>query len=560
MMKSKNNYYFFDIYSQRASLYYNNHERIGTYFGLFLTIIYVLSSLIIFIIYLIRVMQRLDITIYGSTMYSQEMPSVNINNNNFYFAFGLEDPINTKRFIDESIYYPQIIFLDNAKINGEFQNIYNLSLDYERCNVENFGNNYQHLIKSELNNSYCLKNFNQNLKLAGGYKYEEMSYITIKIFPCKNTSENKNHCKPQKEIDNYLTTAHLSILIKDLGLNPSNYSFPVIPTFQDLFFTIDKRLYQNYILNFGITEIHTDIGLFTQDRKIQKYLQFRQSYHNIFLRETEEDIEGNDLCVVQLKLDDTIVIHTRQCMKIYEVFSKIGGLMQLIYTIFQLISILVNKFNLELKIINSIFKFNLQQKKMGLKFKSLDIDSKNIFGSNKHLIFSSKKTLINLDNNDNSKQNLFTKKNISSSSFSFKVSGNKNIMECHSNKIQFPKNNNLNNEDIKRNTLKSNENFPKVNSFIKEKDDKNETIEFNDNISLNLINYFCHKNKKKDIIELFNLGNYFLRKRMDIVHVFSLLLITEKIFLKTYKNQIYSIYKENQIVNTRKMERKLFSK
>ncbi len=67
MMKSKNNYYFFDIYSQRASFYYNNHERIGTYFGLFLTIIYVLSSLIIFIIYLIRVMQRLDITIYGTT-------------------------------------------------------------------------------------------------------------------------------------------------------------------------------------------------------------------------------------------------------------------------------------------------------------------------------------------------------------------------------------------------------------------------------------------------------------------------------------------------------------
>jgi hypothetical protein len=245
-------------------------------------------------------------------------------------------------------------------------------------------------------------------------------------------------------------------------------------------------------------------------------------------------------------------------MKIYEVFSKIGGLMQLIYTIFQLISILVNKFNLELKIINSIFKFNLQQKKMGLKFKSLDLDSKNIFGSNKHLIFSSKKPYLN---NDNSKQNLVTKKNISSASFSLNASGNKNIMECHSNKIRFSKDNNSNNEDIKRNSLKSNENFPKINPFLKkEKEDNNEELEFNDNISLNLINYFCHKNKKKDIIELFNLGNYFLRKRMDIVHVFSLLLITERILLKTYKNQIYSIYKENQTVNTKKMERKLISK
>ena len=134
-------------------------------------------------------------------------------------------------------------------------------------------------------------------------------------------------------------------------------------------------------------------------------------------------------------------------------------------------------------------------------------------------------------------------------------------MECHSNKIRFSKDNNSNNEDIKRNSLKSNENFPKINPFLKkEKEDNNEELEFNDNISLNLINYFCHKNKKKDIIELFNLGNYFLRKRMDIVHVFSLLLITERILLKTYKNQIYSIYKENQTVNTKKMERKLISK
>jgi hypothetical protein len=485
-------------------------------------------------------------------MYSQEIPSVNINNNNFYFAFGLEDPINTKRFIDESIYYPQITFVNNVKIDGEFQNLYNLSLDYERCYEDNFGNNYQHLIKKELNNSYCLKNFDQNLKLSGGYKYEEISYITIKIFPCKNTTENQNHCKPQKEIDYYLTTTHLSILFKDLGLNPSNYSFPVVPIFQDLLFTIDKRLYQNYILNFGITEIHTDIGLFTQKMKIEKYLQFRQSYHNIFLRETEEDIKGNDnLCEIQLKLEDTIIIQTRQSMKIYEVFSKIGGLMQLIYTIFQLISILVNKFNLELKIINSIFKFNLQEMKMGLKFKSLDLDSKNIFGSSKQLIFSSRKSWVNLDN-DNSKQKIFSQKNISSASISLNASRYKNIMESHSNRLKFIKNSNFNKEDIKSNSIKSNKNKPKINPFIKEKEDRKEIIEFNDNISLNLINYFCYKNKKKDIIELFNLGNYFLRKRMDIVHVFSLLLITERILLKTYKNQIYSIYKENQTVNTKK--------
>ena len=36
-MESKFNLLFFDIYSKRASFYYNNHEKIGSYLGLFLT-------------------------------------------------------------------------------------------------------------------------------------------------------------------------------------------------------------------------------------------------------------------------------------------------------------------------------------------------------------------------------------------------------------------------------------------------------------------------------------------------------------------------------------------
>ena len=48
-------------------------------------------------------------------------------------------------------------------------------LDVERCKEENFGKNYQHFfIKGELNSSYCLKDFNYNLTLAGGYKYEQI--------------------------------------------------------------------------------------------------------------------------------------------------------------------------------------------------------------------------------------------------------------------------------------------------------------------------------------------------------------------------------------------------
>ena len=558
-MNSNYNYFFFDIFSKRLGFYYNNNEKIGSMFGLIFTALYIFISLAISFYHLILSFQRKEIKVFDATIYSQKMPAINLDSNNLYFAFGLEDPHTLNRYIDESIYYPQILYIEKIKINNEFKTIFEKNLDYERCKEENFGKNYQHLfIKGELNNSYCLKDFNYNLTFVGGFKYEKMNYIIIKIFPCKNSSENNNHCKPQEEIDNYLTSVYFSILVKDFGLNPLNHTFPVSPTIHDLYTTIDKRLYRNFILNFGITEVHTDAGLFLDKIKKEEYLQFRQTYQNFFFKDEKEDLNENELCIVQLRLEDTIVVQLRQYTKITEIFSKIGGYMQLIYTVFSLILLLINRFHSELKIINSIFKFNLKENKMGLKFKSLDLDSKNIFSSNKNLIFTSKRSLNKLDN-DNSKNKLFKiENNKSIISSGLNISDNKRISDCQSNQIKFSKKNLNNLDDNKINTSKSYKNFPIINGFINDEEDKNDIIEFKDNISLNIFYYyFCrHKNKKiRNYIELYDLGYSFYRKRLDIVHVFSLLLITEKVFIKNYKNQIDTLYKENELLQTKRFKK-----
>ena len=130
-MSSKFNYFFFDMYSNRASFFYNNQEKIGSLFGLFLTIIYISTSLIILIYYLIFVFQRKEVKVYDTSIYDQEMPEIYIDSNNLYFAFGIEDPVNSLRYIDETIYYPQVLFIDRIKINGKFVTITKKSLEIE---------------------------------------------------------------------------------------------------------------------------------------------------------------------------------------------------------------------------------------------------------------------------------------------------------------------------------------------------------------------------------------------------------------------------------------------
>jgi hypothetical protein len=543
----KINYLYFDMYSKRASFFYNNQEKIGSYFGLFLTILYILCLLLLFFYNLILTVKRKEIKVYDSSIYAQKMPSITINSDNLYFAFGVEHPKTNLRFIDETIYYPQILFIDRVKQNGEFKTITKKVLDVERCKEENFGKNYQHLfIKGELNSSYCLKDFNYNLTLAGGYKYEQMSYIRIKLFQCTNTSENNNHCKSQEEIDQYLTNGYFSILVKNFGLNPSNYSFPVLPTLQDLYTTIDKRLYRNFVINFGITEIHTDNGLINQNINIQKYLQYRQTIDSFSFANEDGIKNGKEFCIAQLRLDDNIFIQKRAYTKISEICSRIGGYMQLLYAAFSLISIFINKITNEVKIINSIFKFNIKKKRMILRFNNLkELESSNV------LIMPLRKSItkikgfefvnkskLNLIKEVNNETNICNSdnKNMKNTQSSNMNSNNENFVEKINinNNIKNIKNNNkLNLYAIKKEeSIKQfNEEFS-INNNLKITNDIMK--DYNDQININFIQYFCCKKdrKKKKQIDSFNLGIEFYRKKMDLIHYFTILLIIEKIIAK----------------------------
>ena len=563
-MLNINGYSFlnYDIYSNRIGFFFNKREKIGSYYGLFLTTAYILTSLVLFFILLIKTLQRKDIKVYDSTIFSQDIPIIDINPDLVYFAFGLEDPTTSNRFVDETIYYAKIVFFDRKKENGEFNTTDRIELDYEVCKEENFGDNYQHLfIKGELNNSYCLKNY--NLTLAGGYKYDRMSYLRIRIYPCKNKTENNNHCKPQEIIDKYFKGGYFSILTKDIGLNPSNYSFPVLSTLQDLYTTIDKQIYRDYILYFGITEIQTDIGLLFENIEIKRYINFRKETQSFYFRDDKDYYGGKATCSVAFRLDDLIKVQKRTYTKLKEVFASTGGYMQLISTICTLLSLLPNKLICELKIMNGIFNFNLKKQKMMMKihsikeFNSINLPQKNnsfIFFPTKNGIFNQKKHFYNKNSslvgleNDNS---------------SFAIGLNNNNEEYINNKGESGKKNNVTEDNSKisafidqrskiskdkpifknsKINLHTSYIYPKSKGVMNMIISKENSLDYNEKIYFNLFDYYCLKkiSNKKNEISLFDLGISLYKKRMDIINVFTFLLLIEKNIL--YENPELNSY------------------
>ena len=544
------NYLKFDIYAKRVGFFFNKQEKIGSYFGLLLTLLYALISIILFIYNLISVFKRDEIKVYDSTLYSQEMPIIDLDKNSFYFAFGMENPNTSNRFVDETIYRAEVLFIDRIKIDGNFKTIINKELPLEKCKEENFGQDYQHLfIKGELLNSYCLKDFDYKITFAGGYKYERMTYIRMKIFPCRNTTENNNHCKPQEEIDFYFTSGYFSILLKDRGLNPSNYTYPTIPTLQDLYTTVDKRVYRSFILNFGLTEIHTDTGLFSENIRKDKYIQFRKEKQTFSFKDENDLKNEKESCLIQIRLDDTIVVQKRAYTKISEILSRIGGYMQLMHTIFLLIALLINKIDSEIKIINKIFNFDFDKNKMFLKY--------NTFQSLKTISAPNEVTSRRIKNNkttscefSKSNNNLILRNN---SIFSFNVSDNNKIKKNNSDlnnvAIASPHFNTKNKSISSKMKLSKEENKNNNDKFmLNVKKHQHDNIKFKDHIKLNIFDVLCVGNNihKKRIIGLYKLGNDFYRKRMDLVLVFSHLLLTEKILIKNYQD-LGSLYAEIKV-------------
>ena len=567
--KEKFNYLDFDIYSKRISFFYKNKEKLGSTFGFILTVLYAIISMILFFLYFFQTIMREEVSVSNSIIYPSEISSVNINNDIFYLAFGLEHPTKLTRFIDEGIYYPEVLFIEKIKENGEFIIKSETLLDIERCNEEKFGKEYQHYFtENELNNSYCLKDF--NLTLLGGLKYNQMSIIKINIYPCVNNTKNNKFCKPQDVIDKYLTSTYFSFLAKDIGFNPFNYSFPIVPIIQDLYTSIDKSYLKEYIMYFGIAQISTDNGLFTTSIKTENYIKYIRDFHSWSFIDKNYYLSGKEIFKAEIRLEDNIYYVNRRFSKMSEVFSALGGYMEIISTIFSLIVLLFKKISIEQKLLNNLFNFNLKQKKIILCIeyeKKLDYNfsiDKGNQNQNKFIQYNARKSIISKKSRRNS---IFFISNFNN----FSPIMQKREIELEENNLNFKdKKNKISEEDLigivkkipkekeKNMNAEQSINFSKnnmifndanqnindyqVNKIYEQKKERKKKSNFNiikdlqnydkgrrSTINFNIFDYYCLRRftKKRTEIELFTFGINFYKSQMDIINFFNIIILTQ---------------------------------
>ena len=361
-----------DMFGKEPELYYKTRPKKTSWIGRILSISFVFIYFAFFIYKFIKMLRRVDVTFYDTFTYASSPPIVPITHENFYIAFALEDPNSYDPFINEGVYYPKASF-KRAEMKGEQFDWQVVPLEVEKCNLNKFGKNYQNLYKNiDLDNYYCFKDIN-NFNLEGHFSYLQYSFFYIEFFPCVNNSNitDGNKCEPKEIIEYYLDNTFVSLEMEDIELTPKNFEKPIRERNVDVYTTVGAKLFEELHVFFEVVNIETDMDWFGFDEfeniKSQIYLKYDETFimSNIIQKDVYKT--GEKFADVTFKLSENMRTQRRVYTKFVTILGDVGGFMEVIFTLFRIISSFSVDILYEVSMVNRLFNFDLNKKNVVLK-------------------------------------------------------------------------------------------------------------------------------------------------------------------------------------------------
>ena len=410
----------FDLFGKVPELYYKGRSKKSSTFGIILTVIYIVLYIAFLIYKLVRMFKRVDMTFYDSYTFNG-LPSIKLTNNEFFGGFGMGG------IIDERMYYLTVEYVSLVSQNGEWVTADYRLLETEKCQLEWFGSEYQEIFADQpLHNYYCIKDVS-GMVLEGYSNLERYSYFNVKFYPCANYTKNGTKCYDYWEKYKFFAANKIELKIQDNYLNPEDYKNPVTRRRVDMNSPVFKDLYQMIYSYLQIVNIETDeditgLNFFTDHTRKQIYTRYDESFiiaSPLFYGDIL--ISGAPIADATLQLAAKVLTEKRQYLQLIDVLGDVGGLMEIVYTVLNLICSFVTEVLYDKSLVNNLFSFDLNKKYVVFNNPKMKIkqakENKNIEDIRKIDTINLKEKIKNLENNQNIE--IYTKEN----------SGERNIIE-----------------------------------------------------------------------------------------------------------------------------------
>ena len=543
----------FDLFGKTPELYYKGKSKKSSTFGIVLTIIYIILYIAFLIYKLIRMFKRIDMTFYDSYTF-KGIPSIKLTNNEFYGGFGMGG------MTDERMYYLTVNYVRQAKVGGVWVEEENRLLETEICRFEMFGPDYQEIFADQpLQNYYCIKDV-KNLVLEGYSNLERYSYFNVRFYPCVGVTQDGRTCYDYNTKKQFFERNVIELKLQDNDLNPEDYKMPVArrqvdmnsPVFKDIFQLIYSYI---QIVNIETDEDITGLNFFTDTIRKEQYTRYDESFiitSPLFFGDILNT--GGPIADVTLQLAAKVLTEKRQYTQLIDVLGDVGGLMEILYSLFSVISSMVTEILYDRSLVNNLFSFDLKKKYVVFnkaRNRSLQanadntlkdirrIDSVNL--KEKYKVLNDNKDIMVFSKENSGDQTLEAKTNVPSTKKKvIKVIKKRKTQKNSTAKTLFQlKEQNTQEQNIPNNENKlsvdENKNIISVNNIPNEP-----IITVNDaNISEDedlrkvyinnwLICCFWFTNKKKNVNRvLFEEGSKIITERLDIMNMFNHLFIAD---------------------------------
>ena len=544
----------FDLFGKMPELYFKGKSQRTSVFGKVFTYFYIIIYVAFFIYKIIRMYEKVDISFYETYAFSG-IPSIKLTNDLFYGGFSLGN------IIDETLYFPIAYYYEGHRVNGEM--VWNdpKVLELEVCQLHKFGEKYRDIFKDkDLNNLYCLKDANQ-VTLEGYSHLDSYKYLKINFMPCTNYTLDGRECKDISIREKFFEKNILVFNIQDIELTPHIYDTPSQPLEKDISGPAYKFLYQQIYTYLQIVNLETDkdvIGFEGLSKiETQQFLKYDESW--IISAPSPHMYEFQYLtpiCEVTIQLSSKVLTQRRKNTKLIEVLGDVGGLMEVVWSMLNIIATGITDILYDKALVNNLFSFNLDKKMVDIKNKkdssnTMKLDAPKIYSPmeniNKDLnniqdqLSSQSRNKLNEDNFKRKEKPLAIKKTVK------KRKKSKNIIEfpnslINSFNIKTAEKDNLKGID-KNNIFNQDKNINSgvIENMMKFKvkmDDQETDKGYENRRIINKIKmkcycvyfWFCFARKKKNIQNLLlDEGMKVIVEKLDIINIFKKIYSTEYI-------------------------------
>ena len=540
----------FDLFGKEPEFYFKGKSQRVSWFGRIFSVFYIVLYAAFVIYKLVRMLKKVDIDFYETYAFSG-VPSIELNNDLFYGGFTIGG------LIDEEIYFPLVYHYTETTVNGEKLSV-PTPVPLTQCSLDKFGKRFQPLFADKrLDNLYCIENVHETL--AGYSNLDVYSYYYIMIMPCINYNPKGVKCKPLETVTKFFEQTHLEFKMQDVVMTPKDYDNPSIARNMDITGPVFSFLYQSIYTYMQIVNLETDQDWFgfegLSDIEKEQFLRYEESWiiaapspHMFGLQEM------TPVCDITVQLSAKVLTTKRKNTKLIEVLGDVGGLMEVVWSAFNILSIFITDLLYDIDIVNSLFSFNLTKKTVTLKQEKEDTydisneDEINIYNTKKPKITNSVKFKasaaqlevykdIYKDKEDETvspvidKKLVKKKKKIKSKRSNLAKEGGFNY-ETQNMNINAKENKKVN-EDERQANMNNNSSASQENLKEIKKADNDKNSEILDEIKINnffIVFAFCCIRKRK------NVNNYVLSegldligKRLDVLNIFKRLFYEEKI-------------------------------